>query len=168
MAAWAELLVPIKRLRSVAASRDTSLHTHLVVKEDGWQLVGFARLRRAFKKLLAVKGVGALAPGMLRRDGGACLRARRDHDIATLQRHARCRKKRSDDLEHRRQSSRSWRRTHVGRVGRQRRRGWRAMCRSDIVPSSGARRQGCARRRRARQQARKSSAAHCGKVKGGR
>ena len=45
-----------------------SLHTHLVVKDDGWQLFGFSSMfeRRLFQKLLTANGVGpALALGLM-------------------------------------------------------------------------------------------------------
>src|SRR5688500_19461216 len=64
-----ELLVPLSVFEAVGRVGDqASLHTHLVVKEDGWQLFGLGAVyeRRVFQKLLAAQGVGpALALGML-------------------------------------------------------------------------------------------------------
>ena len=81
---------------------DTSLHTHLVVKEDGWQLFGFSSLyeRRVFQKLLAAKGVGpALALGMLSTlTADRVVRALRDHDIATLQSVPRVGRKKAEQM----------------------------------------------------------------------
>jgi Holliday junction DNA helicase RuvA len=66
-----------------------SLHTALVVKEDGWQLFGFTSPdeRALFHTLLAASGVGpSLALGLISALGlGRVVRAIRDRDIATLQ-----------------------------------------------------------------------------------
>jgi Holliday junction DNA helicase RuvA len=79
-----------------------SLHTHLVVKDDGWQLFGFATLheRRVFQKLLLAKGVGpALALGMLSTlSADRVVRALRDRDIATLQRVPRVGRKKAEQM----------------------------------------------------------------------
>ena len=65
-----------------------SLHTHLVVREDGWQLFGFATLfeKRVFARILTANGVGpALALGMLSAlSAERLVRAIREKDVATL------------------------------------------------------------------------------------
>ena len=98
-----ELLVPLSAFETVGRVGDqTSLHTHLVVKEDGWQLFGFSSLyeRRVFQKLLAAKGVGpALALGMLSTlTADRVVRALRDHDIATLQSVPRVGRKKAEQM----------------------------------------------------------------------
>ena len=98
-----ELLVPLSVFESVGrVGDDASLHTHLVVKEDGWQLFGFSSPyeRRVFQKLLAAKGVGpALALGMLSTlTAERVVRALRDHDIATLQSVPRVGRKKAEQM----------------------------------------------------------------------
>lgn len=98
-----ELLVPLSVFESVGrVGDDASLHTHLVVKEDGWQLFGFSSLyeRRVFQKLLAAKGVGpALALGMLSTlTAERVVRALRDHDITTLQSVPRVGRKKAEQM----------------------------------------------------------------------
>jgi len=98
-----ELLVPLSVFESVGrVGDDATLHTHLVVKEDGWQLFGFSSLyeRRVFQKLLAAKGVGpALALGMLSTlTAERVVRALRDHDIATLQSVPRVGRKKAEQM----------------------------------------------------------------------
>ncbi len=98
-----EVLVPLSVFESVGRVGDqTSLHTHLVVKEDGWQLFGFGSIyeRRVFQKLLAAKGVGpALALGMLSTlTADRVVRALRDHDIATLQSVPRVGRKKAEQM----------------------------------------------------------------------
>lgn len=64
-----ELAVPLGTFEKLPRTGDqVSLHTHLVVREDEWQLYGFATAveRRVFRKLLSATGVGpSLALGML-------------------------------------------------------------------------------------------------------
>ena len=98
-----ELLVPLSVFESVGrVGDDTSLHTHLVVKEDGWQLFGFGSVyeRRVFQKLLGATGVGpALALGMLSTlTADRVVRALRDHDIATLQSVPRVGRKKAEQM----------------------------------------------------------------------
>ena len=68
---------------------EISLPTHVVVKDDGWQLFAFSSEmeRRLFRKLLTANGVGpALALGMLSAlSARRLIRALREKDIATLQ-----------------------------------------------------------------------------------
>ena len=85
-----ELLIPLGVLESLPrAGEQVTLHTALVVKEDGWQLVGFGSPddRALFHTLLAASGVGpALALGLISALGSArVVRAIRDRDLATLQ-----------------------------------------------------------------------------------
>ena len=79
-----------------------SLHTHLVVKEDGWQLFGFATSfeRRVFQRVLGAKGVGpALALGMLSTlSAERVVRAIREKDVATLQSVPRVGRKKAEQL----------------------------------------------------------------------
>jgi Holliday junction DNA helicase RuvA len=67
---------------------EVTLHTHLVVREDGWFLFGFATPleRRLFQRLLTANGVGpALALGMLSAlSAERLVRAIRERDVATL------------------------------------------------------------------------------------
>lgn len=85
-----ELLIPLGVLESLPREGgDVALHTALVVKEDGWQLFGFASAadRALFSTLRGASGVGpALALGLISALGSArVVRAIRDRDLATLQ-----------------------------------------------------------------------------------
>ena len=98
-----EVLVPLSVFETIGRVGDqAALHTHLVVKEDGWQLFGFGTLyeRRVFQKLLGAKGVGpALALGMLSTlTADRVVRALRDHDIATLQSVPRVGRKKAEQM----------------------------------------------------------------------
>ena len=98
-----ELLVPLSVFEAVGRVGDeASLHTYLVVKEDGWQLFGFGSLyeRRVFQKLLGAKGVGpALALGMLSTlTADRVVRALRDRDVATLQSVPRVGRKKAEQM----------------------------------------------------------------------
>ncbi len=98
-----EVMVPLSVFETVGRlGEQASLHTHLVVKEDGWQLFGFGSLyeRRVFQKLLGAKGVGpALALGMLSTlTAERVVRALRDHDIATLQSVPRVGRKKAEQM----------------------------------------------------------------------
>jgi Holliday junction DNA helicase RuvA len=79
-----------------------TLHTYLVVKEDGWQLFGFASLfeRRVFQRVLDAKGVGpALAIGLLSAlSAERLVRAIREKDVATLQGAPRVGRKKAEQL----------------------------------------------------------------------
>jgi Holliday junction DNA helicase RuvA len=78
------------------------LHTHLVVKEDGWQLFGFSNVfeRRVFQRVLNAKGVGpALALGLLSTlTADRLVRAIRDKDVVTLQSVPRVGRKKAEQL----------------------------------------------------------------------
>jgi Holliday junction DNA helicase RuvA len=85
-----ELVIPLGVLESLPREgAQVSLHTALVVKEDGWMLFGFTapEERALFNTLLAASGVGpSLALGLISALGlGRLVRAIRDRDIATLQ-----------------------------------------------------------------------------------
>ena len=85
-----ELLIPLGVLESLPREGgDVALHTALVVKEDGWQLFGFANAadRALFGTLRSASGVGpSLALGLISALGSArVVRAIRDRDLATLQ-----------------------------------------------------------------------------------
>jgi holliday junction DNA helicase RuvA len=85
-----ELVIPLAVLESLPKLGDeVTLHTALVVKEDGWQLFGFgnAHDRSLFHTLLGASGVGpALALGLISALGsGRVVRSIRDRDLETLQ-----------------------------------------------------------------------------------
>ena len=79
-----------------------TLHTYLVVKDDGWQLFGFANAfeRRVFQRVLDAKGVGpSLAIGMLSAlSAERLVRAIREKDVATLQGAPRVGRKKAEQL----------------------------------------------------------------------
>jgi Holliday junction DNA helicase RuvA len=98
-----ELLVPLNVYETLPKAGDAAtLHTYLVVKEDGWQLFGFANGfdRRVFQRVLGAKGVGpALALGMLSTlTAERLVRAIREKDIATLQSVPRVGRKKAEQL----------------------------------------------------------------------
>jgi Holliday junction DNA helicase RuvA len=79
-----------------------ALHTHLVVKEDGWLLFGFSTTfeRRVFQRVLNAKGVGpSLALGLLSTlTADRLVRAIREKDIPTLQSVPRVGRKKAEQL----------------------------------------------------------------------
>ena len=98
-----ELLIPLSVYETLPKpGEDASLHTHLVVKEDGWQLFGFSTPfeRRVFQRVLSAKGVGpALALGMLSTlSAERLVRAIREKDLATLQGVPRVGRKKAEQL----------------------------------------------------------------------
>jgi holliday junction DNA helicase RuvA len=98
-----ELTIPLGVYESLPrAGEACSLHTYLVVKEDGWQLFGFSSAfeRRVFQRVLDAKGVGpALAIGMLSAlSAERLVRAIREKDIATLQGAPRVGRKKAEQL----------------------------------------------------------------------
>jgi Holliday junction DNA helicase RuvA len=98
-----ELAVPLNAYEALPrAGERASLHTYLVVKEDGWQLFGFTSPyeRRVFQKVLGAKGVGpALALGLLSSlTADRLVRAIREKDIATLQSVPRVGRKKAEQL----------------------------------------------------------------------
>ena len=98
-----ELLIPLGVYESLPKQGEkVSLHTHLVVKEDGWQLFGFGTPyeRRVFQRVLAAKGIGpALALGMLSTlSAERLVRAIREKDIPTLQSVPRVGRRKAEQL----------------------------------------------------------------------
>lgn len=98
-----ELLIPLGVYEKLPKIGDSvALHTHLVVKEDGWQLFGFATTfeRRVFQRVLNAKGVGpALALGLLSTlTAERLVRALREKDIPTLQSVPRVGRKKAEQL----------------------------------------------------------------------
>jgi Holliday junction DNA helicase RuvA len=98
-----ELLIPLGVLESLPrVGEEVSLHTAMVVKEDGWTLFGFENQedRALFHTLLGASGVGpSLALGLISALGiGRLARAIVDRDIATLQGVPRVGKKTAERL----------------------------------------------------------------------
>jgi Holliday junction DNA helicase RuvA len=98
-----EVLVPLSVFEMAGRIGDrVSLHTHLVVKEDGWQLFGFGTTyeRRVFQKLLSAKGVGpSVALGMLSTlTADRVVHALRSRDITTLQQVPRVGRKKAEQM----------------------------------------------------------------------
>jgi holliday junction DNA helicase RuvA len=84
------------------AGEEVTLYTHLVVREDAWQLYGFGTVheRRVFQRVLDAKGVGpSLALGMLSTlTAPRLVRAIREKDVATLQSVPRVGRKKAEQL----------------------------------------------------------------------
>ena len=98
-----ELAVPLGVFETLPRLGDAvSLHTSLIVREDGWTLFGFATLyeRRVFQRVLDAKGIGpSLAIGMLSAlSAERLVRAIREKDVATLQRVPRVGRKKAEQL----------------------------------------------------------------------
>lgn len=98
-----ELLVPLSAYEALPKlGEEASLHTHLVVREDGWQLFGFASAseKRVFQRLLTASGIGpALALGMLSAlSADRLVRAIRERDLVTLQGVPRVGRKKAERL----------------------------------------------------------------------
>ena len=97
------LQIPLSVYETLPKVGETiTLHTYLVVKEDGWQLFGFSTAyeRRVFERVLGAKGVGpALALGMLSTlSAERVVRAIREKDVATLQSVPRVGRKKAEQL----------------------------------------------------------------------
>jgi Holliday junction DNA helicase RuvA len=97
------LTIPLGVYESLPRSGEAcTLHTYLVVKEDGWQLFGFANAfeRKVFERVLDAKGVGpALAIGLLSAlSAERLVRAIREKDVATLQGAPRVGRKKAEQL----------------------------------------------------------------------
>lgn len=97
------LAIPLSTFESLPkVGEAVRLHTHLVVKEDGWQLFGFATTyeRNVFTRLLNAKGFGPqLALNMLSAlSAERLVRAIRERDVATLQQVKGLGKKKADQL----------------------------------------------------------------------
>src|SRR4051812_28817701 len=98
-----ELSIPLGVYEKLpGAGESVLLHTHLVVKEDGWHLFGFSTTfeRRVFQRVLNAKGVGpALALGLLSTlTAERLVRALREKDIPTLQSVPRVGRKKAEQL----------------------------------------------------------------------
>jgi holliday junction DNA helicase RuvA len=98
-----ELAVPLSVYETLPpVGEEVALCTHLVVKEDAWQLFGFAtpRDRRIFRALLGAKGVGpALALALMSAlNADRLVRAIREKDVATLQTVPRVGRKKAEQL----------------------------------------------------------------------
>ena len=98
-----ELSVPLSVFEMPGRVGDAvELHTYLVVREDGWQLFGFASSfdRQVFMRVLNAKGVGpSLALGLLSTlSGPRLVQALREHDIATLQSVPRVGRKKAEQM----------------------------------------------------------------------
>ncbi len=98
-----ELLIPLSVFELLPRIGEPfTLHTHLVVREDGWQLFGFGTRheRKVFQRVLAAKGVGpALALGLLSTlSAERLVRAIREKDVAVLQSVPRVGRKKAEQL----------------------------------------------------------------------
>jgi Holliday junction DNA helicase RuvA len=85
-----ELLIPLSVFETLPKLGDpVHLHTHLVVRDDGWLLFGFTTPfeRQVFQLLLTANGVGpALALALVSHlTADRLVRALHEKDIATLQ-----------------------------------------------------------------------------------
>jgi Holliday junction DNA helicase RuvA len=84
-----ELSIPLAVFELLPKVGETAgLHTHLVVREDAWELYGFStpHERAVFRRALGAKGVGpALALALLSSlTADGLVRAIREKDVATL------------------------------------------------------------------------------------
>jgi Holliday junction DNA helicase RuvA len=98
-----ELAIPLSVYETLPQpGEDVLLHAHLVVRDDGWLLFGFATAaeRRVFQKLLTANGVGpALALGLLSHlSAERLVRALRERDVVTLQSVPRVGRKKAERL----------------------------------------------------------------------
>ena len=98
-----ELQIPLGVFETLPKQGEKlSLHTHLVVKEDSWQLFGFSSVfeRKLFQKLLTANGVGpALAIGLMSAlSAQRLVRAIQEKDIPTLQGVPRVGRKKAERL----------------------------------------------------------------------
>lgn len=98
-----ECLIPLSVFERMPADGEpVTLHTHLVVREDAWQLYGFAtpHERSVFRRLLAAKGVGpALALGILSSlSAERVVRALHERDVTTLMRVPRVGRKKAEQI----------------------------------------------------------------------
>jgi len=98
-----ELAIPLGVYETLPRiGEQVELQTHLVVRDDGWLLFGFATAneKRVFQRLLSANGVGpSLALGLLSTlSAERLVRAIRERDIATLQGVPRVGKKKAERL----------------------------------------------------------------------
>jgi Holliday junction DNA helicase RuvA len=98
-----ELSIPLQLVESLPVVGGTvTLHTHLVVREDGWQLFGFGTSsdRTIFRAVLGATGVGpALALALLSTlSAERLVRAIRERDVVTLQTVPRVGRKKAEQM----------------------------------------------------------------------
>ena len=98
-----DLAIPLGVFEALPrVGEQVSLHTHLVVKDDGWQLFGFATTyeKRVFQRVLNAKGIGpSLALALLSTlTAERVVQALRSKDIATLQSVPRVGRKKAEQL----------------------------------------------------------------------
>lgn len=98
-----ECLIPLSVYETLPAEGEpVTLHTHLAVREDAWQLYGFGSPfeRAVFQRLLSAKGVGpALALGILSSlTAERVVRALREKDITSLVRVPRVGRKKAEQI----------------------------------------------------------------------
>lgn len=98
-----ECLIPLSVFETLPAEGEpVTLHTHLAVREDAWQLYGFGSPfeRAVFQRLLSAKGVGpALALGILSSlTAERVVRALREKDITSLVRVPRVGRKKAEQI----------------------------------------------------------------------
>lgn len=98
-----ECLIPLSVYESLPEQgKSVSLHTHLSVREDAWQLFAFeSQFERAvFQRLLVAKGVGpSLALGILSTlNAERVVRALREKDVVTLMRVPRVGRKKAEQI----------------------------------------------------------------------
>ncbi|SRR5579883_249595 len=98
-----ELAIPLSAYEALPGPGEhVTVHTHLVVRDDGWQLFGFSTPydRQVFRAVLGAKGVGpTLALSLLSAlSAERLVRALRERDIVTLQRVPRVGRKKAEQL----------------------------------------------------------------------
>jgi Holliday junction DNA helicase RuvA len=98
-----EMAIPLSVYETLPkVGEPVTLHTSLVVRDDGWLLFGFSTVfeRRVFNRLLTANGVGpALALGMMSAlSADRLVRAIREKDIPTLQGVPRVGRKKAERL----------------------------------------------------------------------
>jgi Holliday junction DNA helicase RuvA len=98
-----EIHIPLSVFEKLPAVGETlSLHTHLVIREDGWQLFGFGSVyeRDVFRRILLAKGVGpGLALGMISTlTADRLVRAIREKDVSLLQTVPRVGRKKAEQI----------------------------------------------------------------------
>jgi Holliday junction DNA helicase RuvA len=98
-----DIAIPLALFEQLPADGEPiTVHTHLAVREDVWELYGFSsRYERAvFRRLLSAKGVGpALALGIISAIGAErVVHALRQKDIGTLVRVPRVGRKKAEQI----------------------------------------------------------------------
>ena len=98
-----ECLIPLSVYESLPEQgKSISLHTHLSVREDAWQLFAFGSQfeRAVFQRLLVAKGVGpSLALGILSAlSAERVVRSVREKDVPTLMRVPRVGRKKAEQI----------------------------------------------------------------------